>query len=174
MSAATAGTDYLAPPSGTSILKANSGGALANAVAGTDYVAPGTATTFTAKQTFNGSTSVLAAVLANAVEPVTISATAATGTINYDVTTQSVLYYTSNASANWTMNFRASSGTSLDSAMSTGQAVTVVFMATKRCHPVLQQYGSGGWVERHTQSTKEVLLGLTARRRGLMRIRTRF
>jgi len=39
--AATAGTDYLAPPSGTSILKANSGGALANAAAGTDYVAPG-------------------------------------------------------------------------------------------------------------------------------------
>lgn len=38
---ATAGTDYLAPPSGTSILKANSGGALANATAGTDYVAPG-------------------------------------------------------------------------------------------------------------------------------------
>ena len=40
LSAATAGTDYLAPPSGTSLLKANSGGALANAVAGTDYVAP--------------------------------------------------------------------------------------------------------------------------------------
>lgn len=38
---ATAGTDYLAPPSGTALLKANSGGALANAVAGTDYVAPG-------------------------------------------------------------------------------------------------------------------------------------
>jgi hypothetical protein len=39
-SAATAGTDYLAPPSGTAILKANSGGALANASAGTDYVSP--------------------------------------------------------------------------------------------------------------------------------------
>jgi len=38
--AATAGTDYLAPPSGTAILKANSGGALANATAGTDYLAP--------------------------------------------------------------------------------------------------------------------------------------
>lgn len=37
--AATAGTDYLAPPSGTAILKANSGGALANATAGTDYCA---------------------------------------------------------------------------------------------------------------------------------------
>jgi hypothetical protein len=40
LSAATAGTDYIAPPSGTALLKANSGGALANAVAGTDYVAP--------------------------------------------------------------------------------------------------------------------------------------
>ena len=36
---ATAGTDYLAPPSGTAILKANSGGALANATAGTDFCA---------------------------------------------------------------------------------------------------------------------------------------
>ena len=44
-SAAVAGTDYLAPPSGTSILKGNSGGALANAVAGTDYQAPITLTT---------------------------------------------------------------------------------------------------------------------------------
>ncbi len=128
--AATAGTDYLAPPSGTAILKANSGGALANATAGTDYVAPGTATTFTAAQTFNGSSSVLATVLANAVETTTISATAATGTINYDITTQSVLYYTSNASANWTLNLRASSGTSLNTAMSIGQAITVAFMVT--------------------------------------------
>ena len=130
-SAATAGADYLAPPSGTAILKANSGGALANAIAGTDYAAPGTATTFTAAQTFNGSTSVLAAVLANAVETATVSATAATGTINYDVTTQSVLYYTSNASANWTVNFRASSGTSLNTAMTTGQAITVAFLVTQ-------------------------------------------
>jgi hypothetical protein len=51
LSNATAGTDYLAPPSGTALLKANSGGALANASAGTDYVAPGTATTFTKPQT---------------------------------------------------------------------------------------------------------------------------
>jgi len=131
ISAATAGTDYLAPPSGTAILKANSGGALANATAGTDYVAPGTATTFTATQTFNGSSSVLASVLANAGETATVSATAATGTINYDVTTQSVVYYTSNASANWTVNFRGSSGTSLNTLMSTGQSVTVAFLVTQ-------------------------------------------
>ncbi len=53
------GTNVLAPPSGTAILKANSGGALANATAGTDYVAPATATTFTATQTFTGSSSVI-------------------------------------------------------------------------------------------------------------------
>lgn len=49
--AATAGTDYLAPPTGTSILKANSSGALVNAVAGVDYVFANTATTFTKPQT---------------------------------------------------------------------------------------------------------------------------
>jgi hypothetical protein len=113
----------------TGITKGN-GTALSAATAGTDYVSPSVATTFTAQQTFNGSSSVLAATLANAAETVTVSATAATGTINYDVTTQSVVYYTSNASANWTMNFRASSGTALNTAMSTGQSVTVVFMAT--------------------------------------------
>jgi hypothetical protein len=47
---ATAGTDYLAPPSGTSILKANSGGALANASAGTDYAGIDTDQTFTGSQ----------------------------------------------------------------------------------------------------------------------------
>jgi hypothetical protein len=131
ITAATAGTDYLAPPSGTAILKANSGGALANATAGTDYVAPGTATTFTAQQTFTGSTSVLAAVFQDSAETTTVSATAATGTIDYDVSTQAVVYYTSNAAANWTVNFRMSSGTSLNTAMSVGQSVTVAFLVAQ-------------------------------------------
>ena len=52
-SAATAGTDYLAPPSGTAILKANSGGALANATAGTDYVTPTGSETLTNKTLTN-------------------------------------------------------------------------------------------------------------------------
>jgi len=125
------GTNVLAPPSGTAILKANSGGALANATAGTDYVAPATATSFTATQTFTGSTTALGAVFQDAAEVTTISATAATGTINFDVTTQSVLYYTTSASANWTVNVRANSSTSLDTLMSTGQAITVVFLVTQ-------------------------------------------
>jgi len=89
------------------------------------------AQTFTATQTFSGSSSSLAMVLNDAAETTTVSATAATGTINFDVTTQSVIYYTSNASANWTVNFRASSGTSLNTAMSTGQSVTVAFLVTQ-------------------------------------------
>jgi hypothetical protein len=130
ISAATSGTDFCAATSGSSVLKGSSGNTTA-ATAGTDYVAPGTATTFTAAQTFNGSSSTLAAVFANAAETTTIAATAATGTINYDVTTQSVIYYTSNASANWTVNFRASSGTSLNTALATGQSITVVFLVTQ-------------------------------------------
>jgi hypothetical protein len=98
------------------------------------YVAPFNLTTnntWTGKQTFTGTSSLISSKFTNALELVTVSATAATGTINYDVTTQSVLYYTTNASANWTMNFRASSGTSLDTAMATGESITVVFLATQ-------------------------------------------
>ena len=115
----------------TGVLKGNGTSAFTAATAGTDYVAPATATTFTATQTFSGSSSAIAAVLTNTAEVCTVSATAATGTINYDVTTQSVLYYTSNASANWTVNFRGSSGTSLNTLMSTGQSLTVAFLVTQ-------------------------------------------
>ena len=114
----------------TGVLKGD-GTAISAATAGTDYVAPGTATTFTATQTFTGTSSAQAIVLNDAAEVATISATAATGTINYDITTQSVLYYTSNASANWTVNFRASSGTSLNTLMTTGQSMTVAFLVTQ-------------------------------------------
>lgn len=67
----------------------------------------------------------------NAGETATASATAATGTINYDVLTQSVLYYTSNATGNWTVNFRGNSTTTMNSFMSTGQSVAVVFAVTQ-------------------------------------------
>lgn len=83
------------------------------------------------KTTLTGSSSKAALVIPNALEDITVSATAATGTINYDTTTQSVLYYTSNASANWTVNFRGSSGTSLNTLMATGEAITVTFLVTQ-------------------------------------------
>lgn len=61
-------------------------------------------------------------------EFVTVSATAATGTINYDIKTQGVLYYTTNASANFTLNFRGNSGTTLASLLGTGDSITVTFI----------------------------------------------
>lgn len=67
-------------------------------------------------------------VIKNLQETATISATAATGTINVDCLTSVVWYYTSNASANWTFNFRGNSTTTLDSVMATGQSLTVAFL----------------------------------------------
>ena len=63
-------------------------------------------------------------------ETATVSATAATGTIAYDALTQVVLYYTTDASGNFTVNFRGNSGTSLDSVMSTGQSLSATFLVT--------------------------------------------
>lgn len=74
---------------------------------------------------------VVQTTLAAALEKVTISATAATGTINYDLATQSVLYYTSNATGNWTLNIRGNSSTTLNSMMATGQSMTLAFLATQ-------------------------------------------
>ena len=131
ISAATAGTDYLAPPSGTAILKANSGGALSNATAGTDYVAPGTATTFTATQTFNGTSSVFGTSLLDTNEAVNVVASAPSATTNFYVQSGSVQYYTSNAANNWTLNIACSSGTSMNTALAIGQSVTFTLVTTQ-------------------------------------------
>jgi hypothetical protein len=63
-------------------------------------------------------------------ERTTVSATAATGTVNFDASTQGVLYYTTNASANWTLNVRAASGVTLSSILAIGDAITVSFLVT--------------------------------------------
>lgn len=63
-------------------------------------------------------------------ETVTVSATAATGTVAYDCLTQAILYYTTNASANWVLNFRGNSGTTFASQTAVGQAWSFVFLNT--------------------------------------------
>jgi hypothetical protein len=64
-------------------------------------------------------------------EKTTASATAATGTIQYDLLTQSILYYTSNATGNWTLNLRGNGSTTLNSVMAVGETRTVTFLATQ-------------------------------------------
>ena len=76
-----------------------------------------------------------AASIQNTVEKVTVSATAATGTINYDVITQAVLYYTSAASGNFTVNFRGDGSNTLNAIMSTGQSLTTAFLVTNTGTP---------------------------------------
>jgi hypothetical protein len=68
--------------------------------------------------------------LVGAREKITIAAAAATGTINYDAITQSVLYYTSNATGNWTVNLRGNGTTSLNTLMAVGETLTVAFLVT--------------------------------------------
>jgi hypothetical protein len=115
----------------TGTLPIGNGGTGASTLAGANIPVVNVANTFTGTQTFSGTSSTIATVFNDAAEVATVSATAATGTIAYDITTQSVLYYTSNASANWTVNFRGSSGTSLNTLMSTGQSMTVAFLVTQ-------------------------------------------
>jgi len=64
-------------------------------------------------------------------ETTAVSATAATGTINYDVKTQGLIYYTASASANWTVNLRGDGSTSLNTLMAIGETRTVTFMVTQ-------------------------------------------
>jgi hypothetical protein len=68
--------------------------------------------------------------LAYAVETATVVGSGLSGTLTIDAITQSVLYYTGNASANWTVNVRGNSGTTLNTLLSTGQAITVAVFAT--------------------------------------------
>jgi hypothetical protein len=90
-----------------------------NAVLDTDQ-------TFTGDITFSGTSKVQ-----QTKEKMTISATAATGTINFDALTQAVLYYTTDASANWTVNVRGDGSNTLNSIMSIGESLTVVFLVTQ-------------------------------------------
>ena len=72
-----------------------------------------------------------APVLISPEERWTVSATAATGTVNVDVATTTAWYYTTDASANWTFNLRGDGSTTLDSLLVVGDSVTVAFAVTQ-------------------------------------------
>lgn len=73
--------------------------------------------------------------LPNIGEVSTVSATAATGAINYDVMTQSTLYYTTNASADFTINARGNGSTTMATFLPVGQAVDIRFFNTNGATP---------------------------------------
>ena len=100
------------------------------------YLANSTVTLGNATLTLGGTTSTVGnltvtnTTVTEMRETATVSATAATGTMSYDALTQVVLYYTTNASGNFTVNFRGNGTTSLDSVMSTGQSLSATFLVT--------------------------------------------
>jgi hypothetical protein len=85
-------------------------------------------------------------ILKSPEERVNIVAAAATGTIDFDVTTSTIWYYTTDATANHTLNFRFSSGATLNDNLTTGDAITVVWLNTNGATPyypnVIQVDGS--------------------------------
>tara|TARA_R110000782_G_scaffold28390_1_gene71313 strand:+ start:5208 stop:5792 length:585 start_codon:yes stop_codon:yes gene_type:complete len=78
--------------------------------------------TATAGAILNGTTSI-----EEVIEKVT-TATSTTGTINFDALTSAVQYYTANQSANRTINFRASSGATLNSIMAAGESMSFAIL----------------------------------------------
>jgi hypothetical protein len=63
-------------------------------------------------------------------ETVNIVATASSGTVNTDFLTAGVTFATANATANWVVNIRGNSGTTLDSLLTVGQAISHTYLNT--------------------------------------------
>ena len=61
-------------------------------------------------------------------EKVVQNATAATGTVNYDLLTGAIVLQTTDALANFTLNIRGNASTTLDSVMSTDESMTLSFI----------------------------------------------
>ena len=124
---AVAGTNTLTLPATTSDTLV--GKATTDTLTNKTLTSPTINTATIATPTITGGTNT-GSVLVSPEERTTVSATAATGTINFDAVTQGVLYYTTDASANWTLNVRGSSGATLSSILAVGDAITVVFLNT--------------------------------------------
>ena len=80
-----------------------------------------TAATFT----FSGTSSVISSIFTNMSEVVTVTASAISNPYNFYTSTQSVSYFTVAATTNWVVNIAHSSGTTMNTALSTGQAISV-------------------------------------------------
>lgn len=64
-----------------------------------------------------------------------VTATAPGANVQMDLATQTVQYFTSNATTNTTVNFRGNSTASLDSIMNTGNTVSAAIMITNGATP---------------------------------------
>lgn len=64
------------------------------------------------------------------IEKMQILSDAVTGTLNIDFSTSATYYYTNNASANWTFNFRGSASSTLNTVLDGSQMATITILIT--------------------------------------------
>lgn len=114
----------------TTALSVAQGGTGATTLAGANIAATNAANSFTATQSFLGTSSTKALNVTNIAEAVSIVGAAPTSTTNFYVNSGSIQYLTSNTTTNWTLNFAFSSGTSLNTAMSVADSISVTLMVT--------------------------------------------
>ena len=104
-----------------------SGGALTatsiqNSPIGSSTASSGAFTTLSA----SGTTSIY-----EAIEKAAISASALTGTVNFNWLDGAVVYVTANAAGNWTLNVRGDGSTTLNSSLSNGDSITLALLVTQ-------------------------------------------
>jgi len=104
-----------------------SGGALTatsiqNTPIGSSTASTGAFTTLSA----SGTTSIY-----EVLEKASIAATSLTGTVNFNALDGAVLYCTSNASGNWTLNVRGDGSTTLNNVMATGDSLSLAVLVTQ-------------------------------------------
>ena len=104
-----------------------SGGALTatsiqNSPIGSSTASSGAFTTLSA----SGTTSVY-----EAIEKAALSASALTGTVNFNWLDGAVVYVTANAAGNWTLNVRGDGSTTLNSVLATNDSITLAVLATQ-------------------------------------------
>jgi hypothetical protein len=69
------------------------------------------------------------------IEKINVSATAFSANLNFDILEQPILYLTTNATANGTVNFRGNSTVAVDTLLRTGQSITVSLLVTNGSIP---------------------------------------
>jgi len=65
------------------------------------------------------------------IETANVDATALNTNTNFDVLEGAVKFYTANNAANWTLNVRGNSSTTLNSVMNTGDSLTIAYLASQ-------------------------------------------